>query len=958
LDDGVGIGGGALASHYNVPDLNIASRDDVQFFVYINASETLAQPVAAMTWTTCCGGSMTAITADPDRVVNCTNGNPNVGQVTYQDQDGTVKTRNCSFAYSPHRVKNTWFHDKMSGTNDWEKSGEWIFFPFPPQNQSKSELANRMNIASGSLRYMACGYFNHTITPWADLIVEEDYPGMTGLKRHSNGKRYLQDENIRYVYNLGIMSIYDDESRDLQVTIHCDEDSLIYSCNSTCSETLPINWTCAEFKMTISDGITPVFVDDIVYVYYKQCPQVNCYYCFDYIEQLSCGNPTSKAFLYSAITMAGLLVLIVIIAVIYFIFVGCRVSCCVPIPAMAVLCLLSVAEAQEHEKEVEDKRLETNIILIMILVMLSVLAAVTAVKTKISYNKRQVMALGLLCLVGSASASCDANIVIGAEYMECTETTQTVSCLIKTESLLTLTGIYSTLCATILSANEDMVMGYVNITLTGMVAIAPTTLEYYTSSWRPTVASTKYCPGERLCSGSTNCANFNFSSPSMNGAVHGLATLLPGINRCDDSCGGWSCGCINFGESCTYSRASILPLPPVAQVRKVLPGLLKPIVTISTEINGVVSEKTVILQAGVMVDTTINMTMTYIGSGTSNLYTSSDSILLVDGAQYKVAASPVNNPQAGMIGDVQANNAQSFTQPSYQSFKLANNLCDVYLSDSSAHAVCFAPALGDLTGLQQFPLVSGGVIWEFSGDNTLVGAVQDPDVTFVSMGMLSGTKIVVKKTQVCPVLNFVGVTGYWGEDQPATIVLEGRSACLAGHCVLNTIGSSVVLRQKSLYLDVVAGPLTIPFSSSQAQVSFDLQCTSLKNTVTVHVEGTLTDPTPVTPTPPSVPAEGYYSWFDKLSLGGIIGLFVGLFSGSFLMIGGIIAAMCFAPAVLSCCAPIFSFCCSRCTWSKNEKYEMTSLDEDIETQKWLSDGEEESVNQNLEKMFPRVKPIF
>jgi hypothetical protein len=199
------------------------------------------------------------------------------------------------------------------------------------------------------------------------------------------------------------------------------------------------------------------------------------------------------------------------------------------------------------------------------------------------------------------------------------------------------------------------------------------------------------------------------------------------------------------------------------------------------------------------------------------------------------------------------------------------------------------------------PATIDGVFWSYSTDNKLIGDVLTPPGLSLAMIGTGNLEFRTKRIQVCPVLEYDSMQGRWADPFGATIRLVGRSTCLPGRCVLSTFSQTVTLDTAFLTLDTEDTLVTVLFRSNSKQVNFELACSSLGETATVLIVGELDDPVPVIPVPDGIQPDGFNQWFDNLSLGGKIGVIIGIVVGSLLIMAVLIALLWFMPELLLMC---------------------------------------------------------
>jgi hypothetical protein len=685
-------------------------------------------------------------------------------------------------------------------------------------------------------------YVEPDLEPFDWSVFDENPPDLEELKR--NGRENMNKRRamqaMTVTYVDNVLHTIPDLDQPYEVTVTSDI-VINYSCDSACSETLPTNWTKDFFFVFIYDGPLLVYRGEFAYVSPQNCNVAHCFFCTENFKTFHCLSWANKIAIIVGSVFGGLLLVITMA----LLFVSIRTYTLLP-TSLAVLLVLCVP------------------------------------------------------LV----AACDSNLIISGQNVDCIIDGNTEICSLNTQSLVSLPYLGSTLCLTVMNEDEDLVMGYINITFTESLAVAGLQLDYWTSNRQIQTSSHKSCAGGAYCTATINCATKRTPTQmiTMGGALGGPSTTYPGESICSDGCGCAGCNCVKCAESCVYGRYGVQAVPSLYKVMNVATSRLVPRITICYgTVDGAISCNTTKFYSGNTILVGDNYTMTYIGSFQTSFNFLGKRLLIMGNKTnaWFTDASLKNVPIAGTVGEIQANNPTPFTNPTATSYRIASNICTGYLSDASWHYNCIPPPLGDVISGTSLPSEVDGIYWSYSADDTLVGVISNPPGISLTLTGTGSLTFRTRRIQVCPLLSFDSVSGIWGSPVGAQAKLIGKSTCLAGKCVLSTLSTQIELDTPYLELDTIDQELIVFFRSNVKSVSFELSCTSLGKSHTVIVEGELDDPNPIEPiTPPVVPDDGFNQWFDDLSLGAKIGFGIGVSLGGLLVLFVLCVILWYLPEII------------------------------------------------------------
>jgi hypothetical protein len=671
-----------------------------------------------------------------------------------------------------------------------------------------------------------------------------------------------RNELVTVIYKNGNVTMFPQVHGNYVISLISDT-IVSLECSATCTLEVPKNWTRETFLVYVYSGPALVFKEEYPYKFTTVCQVSHCFFCMENFESFDCLSYGNKVAIILAVVFGGIMVILTL-----------------------GLCVVT---------------------------------------TRATYNLPP-GSVALVILLIPLVAACDSNLIISGNQVDCVINGLTEECKIITQSLITMPTLGSTICLTVLNENSNLVMGYINITYVQALAVTGLSLEYWTANRQIQSASTKPCGGDPYCSAEIHCntKRTEVEKVNMGGALKGPAVTFPGVSSCNDGCGCWACNCAQCQEACVYHRWAVQPVPSLWRVLEVTSSRLVPHIKVcygTVEGENLCDVKA--FHAGNSQIFGGNFTLTYIGSFQTS-FNFLGNRLMVDETRntaYFVEASQKNVPIAGTPGELQANTYDDLAKPTPFSFIFAQDICRTYISDSLGYADCVAPPLGAITGEGQLPKIIDGISWSYSTDDTLVGDVLVPPG--LSMTMITNGEVLFKttRTQVCPDLTFIKMTGSWGTSEPAKITILGKSTCLPGKCVLSTYSTKITLQSVSLDLELEEKELSVLFHSNDKLVNFELFCKSLSIEAVVEIVGELDDPKPITPLEPEVSPDGFNQFFDRLSLGGKIGFSIGVGLGGLLFIILMIVLLCYTPEIVLCCHK---------TYNKAKGYNKVKKEEEME----------------------------
>uniref|UniRef100_A0AC35FQ69 Kinesin-like protein unc-104 n=1 Tax=Panagrolaimus sp. PS1159 TaxID=55785 RepID=A0AC35FQ69_9BILA len=162
----------------------------------------------------------------------------------------------------------------------------------------------------------------------------------------------------------------------------------------------------------------------------------------------------------------------------------------------------------------------------------------------------------IICIILLPSIEADGeDLSLTAKSQECTVNSHGfASCKISEVTQLTISTAKT---STLLINYEGRPLGSIKIIPEVHLTCQKMT-QHYTRIVDIKTASLKICGGRSLCSGN-ECA---MATSDLRVPAFGTANNLPGNTFCHESCGGWFCKCVTWGEACLYFRNYASPADP------------------------------------------------------------------------------------------------------------------------------------------------------------------------------------------------------------------------------------------------------------------------------------------------------------------------------------------------------------------------------------------------------------
>jgi len=431
-----------------------------------------------------------------------------------------------------------------------------------------------------------------------------------------------------------------------------------------------------------------------------------------------------------------------------------------------------------------------------------------------------------ICL--TAVSACQDSLIVGVDMKKCKTQNDIITCLTSVSSLAFLNNPKQQLCLDLQDRNSGVSAGRFEVELNDLQIEHPLTFEYYTSSFRVTGESRRYCYLSELSSTvcPKRCDAVHPDDTSAYGTLFGnLVRNRPGISRCVVVAASLvSEGCA-FNTGCSFSRGIVDPEGEILAVYSIGTPRIVPHVTAKfvTDIG------TSLLVQGPWVGSEVKT----IGevrlqlNGFLNLQTVAFKDLGVvvgqnTGLWSLRPISSAGTPLKTKIGDIQSSSISGLELPSATSFIFDSNLINptekpngvTYNYDTpSAEKKVIFPIPGIYDG--QVMYGSGSKLsYNWTGYSPLVLGIETPN----------GLTVTKSTLPVCPdIIKLVNVYGCRVCDVGFQITLKAKSSCHQGVALLKLKGpGDFFLTDASVFLEEIESVVTISGKTNETYNKFTI----------------------------------------------------------------------------------------------------------------------------------------
>lgn len=445
-------------------------------------------------------------------------------------------------------------------------------------------------------------------------------------------------------------------------------------------------------------------------------------------------------------------------------------------------------------------------------------------------------------------AQCSSSVIASSSVNECVRYNTThQSCKIRPVLTAAIRGLGDTSCIDV-SVNGTRV-GKIKVSFSDFVVKNNLVKEYYTSSWDPLCESSKSCFLEQCCTYDSygDCgswANNRLNDPNPCNKFSNGIMSVPGWTDCYSGNGCAGCNCFSCANACMYYRYAFRPKGNIATLYSFGLSTYQASLTISwnfTESGGISGQSTISTTNPYFSNNIFDFTLQgvfidfAIGFGDKRLFAEGSTSKFVDAAK-------TNQPAKGIIGDIQASNANSLQNPSSNSFRYASNLVRISQDCSRSYCTFEGPGYNYKDFFPNLPQSLSGFNWEYQPTSQTISAKITRSLTAqYTLRFKNDVQILLFSDTICPKATFVKSSGCFQCTDGANITLRVSSDCLPGTCAIFSNSSRVEVVTTSVTLTNTPTDIIVVINSGQADLNDKLYINCRGNIISVNVTGTLID---------------------------------------------------------------------------------------------------------------------
>jgi hypothetical protein len=551
----------------------------------------------------------------------------------------------------------------------------------------------------------------------------------------------------------------------------------------------------------------------------KSCELVDCFFCWDSLNNESCLSGTTYA-MYIIFRIMSITVMIGIIALVFWMFCGAILSC---LWFTITKCFMTSIYFNRTKLFQDIKN--------------TCKKAGGAVGRQFSINDPQpryvpdnggqigVMLPVLLLFIFTPAAlgACTTSSVVSSTASACVVdyVSNTRSCnVILTENINM--SYQDTMCMSIIDADgifiEELMLEYDKY-----VEIVPTTEIYQTYDWEPATCTQLSCEGaaggldDSDCNEITanNDPDFSDNSNCANGSVQ------PGLSMCffvHPST--TTCPLTNWGDSRLACRGFTQIQTTVAYVREMNAVISNPILNITELYSRTIDSHEVDMATGDYVGSHFEISLNGAYQGLTKGILDDQSVIVFPSEVYLYHASDLNQPTAGMVGDNQSP-VSSYTT---DVISVDYDIFSITPQPSSCLYSFTTPGLQVMSNdpeAQTFPVHVDGYTWDFDGANVYSEMLPGPTIS-LTVTFDGNYTYVTEYSNVCPDISGVSVDGQYNLINGAVIYLTIESDCSSGNVIISVDDNDIILSSASLPISHIVNTYEILATFSKGQGEFTM----------------------------------------------------------------------------------------------------------------------------------------
>jgi hypothetical protein len=580
---------------------------------------------------------------------------------------------------------------------------------------------------------------------------------------------------------------------------------------------------------TISVNIYPQDSPSQMFSFYvyarKPCDDVDCFMCSERFSTFSCMTTSGKWMFVLFI----LTVITVFLTVIYLIFwpILAGLLFCISLAQAGYtcgkgLCCCCYKRSKNKVKQYMEEGSDEE-----------------KGKLASSHGNRARSALPLALLAASSGVAdaCSTTPVITSLVPTCTFVNQNLTCSFNLNALITLSTAFDESCLN-LKDSDGRPFADIRFNYGSFKYLTQTAFSYYTSDFVCVSQASKSCWTPSNWCGA-RCNNMVANDTTGQGQLSDpKVTTCPGITKCTRTCGCAGCGCFYCDAACTVFRWALNPQGLPYSVYQITGLTSVPNVTINVTIPGKPSTflsvnpfPGILVKAGVF-----NVTQLGTFSNPTDLQLSTYGVVSNDlgTLQFFNPVAQKGTPLKLGVGDVQYYVRNQLTCGTTTGS--LGTVFDPNIGVSGETSVTCTTS--GISKLKPVPQLFNGYQVASSTASTVsfVPPTYPPIQIALSTGNLVLSQIV---DYVCPVVEFVNITGCYQCKSGFQVLFNARSKCVSGAGLFSMEGCTPT----TLFLNTSMSLLNISCQTNSSFFSGVLKVESNTDPITIDVSGALLKPT-------------------------------------------------------------------------------------------------------------------
>lgn len=440
--------------------------------------------------------------------------------------------------------------------------------------------------------------------------------------------------------------------------------------------------------------------------------------------------------------------------------------------------------------------------------------------------------ISVFCLICPASASvvCTATPSGASPMTVCHQQGQYMNCSTVISTTATLIGLNSGLC---LSTRDNFNKTHtLEIGLSSFTRSVALSKQYYTGSYNVVSSSHKRCPTMGACPKTGGCPSIASPSTSCT-ELSGAICALPGLTRCQDSCGCSGCKCFWCSAGCMFYRVAVQPTGEPYSVS--IPSGVNTFAVLQICWDGVCTSTMAHIGTVVKMNNA-SILVNGLSASTSTIFGTRSVIRSSKGATWIQPASNPQGPVISSIGDYQTDTASNFLNPTPTNAIYPFTSVPVSFAQSSVSVGQPTPGIQTLLSSNQLPAQIYDTIWSSPQEAYLSGVVTS--IPTVSLQITGSNNFVSLIKSACPTISTANFTGCYRCDAGATLELTMSNGCEAGPVTISATGVTLLNPVQSLKAGsskmIVQLLADVKSADSEIKVCGETLCSSIVASFTLN----------------------------------------------------------------------------------------------------------------------------